>query len=66
MTRKLCDLFGGEGAEQYNALMTAFETCAEDEGKTIYGWLDKVPKTSMVVHLVDALHNLGFIISPKK
>jgi len=61
----IVNLFGGKDAEQYNALMQSFQDCAEDEGKSIYGWLERIPKTSMVVELVDKLHELGFIIQKK-
>lgn len=60
--RLTCNMFGGKDGEALNALMSAFEQCAENDGKSIYGWLDKIPKTSMVVELNDALERLGYKI----
>ncbi|MFP5260853.1 MAG: hypothetical protein ACLGJB_02975 [Blastocatellia bacterium] len=55
-------LFGGDGAEGYNALMQALHDCAEDEEMDVYTWLDKIPKTSLVVHLVNKLKEYGYSI----
>jgi hypothetical protein len=56
-------LFAGENGEQYNALMQSFQDCSEEEKLDIYGWLEKIPKTSMVVDLVDKLNENGFKIT---
>jgi len=56
------NLFGGENAEAQNALMQAFQDCSEDEKTGIYGWLEKTPKTTMVVFLTDKLRENGFDI----
>ncbi len=58
-------LFGGKHKEQYNILMEALEDCAKDENQSIYMWLDDVPRTSMIVFLVDKLHHLGYEIIKK-
>lgn len=57
------DLYGGEGSEAMNVLMQAFTDCAiDDEKPDIYSWLDKIPKTSMVVELVDKIREYGYDI----
>lgn len=60
-------LFAGECSEEYNALRSALRTAAEDFGHigeyAEYEWLDVVPRTSMVVELVNALHRHGFKIT---
>jgi len=43
--------------------MQAFQDIAEEEGTTIYGWLDKIPKTAMVVGIIDKLQENGFNIT---
>lgn len=62
----LIDKFGGNGAEQYNALHTALVRCAEDAGYEgeyrEYEWIEATPRTSMVCLLVDKLNELGFQI----
>ena len=55
--------FGGEDSEQMNVLMQAFKDCAKDENQEFYEWLDKIPKTSMVVFLVEKLNQLGYKIT---
>ncbi len=59
-------LFGGEGSEEYNALRSALATAALHNGyhgeNFEYGWLEEVPRTSMIVELVDALHRHGYEI----
>jgi len=60
-------LFGGENAEQYEALMDAIKACAEDDRKDIYEYLQLIPKTSLVCEIVDKLHEMGFkLISVKE
>lgn len=59
------ELFGGENGDQYNALMQALSDCADDEKKDIYCYLEKTPKTSLVVELVDKLIKNGFLIIRK-
>jgi len=66
MNKLTCDTFGGEKAEAYNVLMSAFEHCAKGTDKSIYSWLEKIPKTSMVCYLVDALETFGYEINRKK
>jgi len=57
------NLFGGKDAIEQNALMQTFQDVADDDnGKSIYEWLERIPKTSMVVELIDKLHELGFKI----
>jgi len=60
-----CTMFGGEGAEGYNAMMTSLQECAKDDGRSIYDFLEHTPKTSLVVELVDKLRELGFDIVRK-
>ena len=50
------------GDEQCNALSKAISQCAKDEGITVYEWLEKSGKTSMVVLLIDKLNELGYEI----
>lgn len=54
-------MFGGKDREKYNALYASF---VENAGGTdrIYEWLEKTPKTTMVVNLVDKLKEMGFVI----
>lgn len=59
--------FGGRYSDEYNALWAALWRSAEQsEGKmsehVIYDYLQRIPKTSLTVGLVDALHELGFEI----
>jgi hypothetical protein len=63
-------LFGGQNADQYNAVMTALVLAAGAESETdndkIYDFL-KLPKTSLVAELTDALIENGYqIIKTKK
>lgn len=58
-------LFGADS--QYNALANAFVIASEaenfkDEDYKIYDFVEKTPKTSMVVLLVDALNEYGYKI----
>lgn len=55
--------FGGENAEQYNALMSALFHAAEGE-EQVYNFM-ALPKTSFTVELVDALNALGYEIRKK-
>lgn len=73
-------LFGGRGAEQYNALHDALILAAADYALTIpedakrgtdtksgiYQFVEETPATSMVVELVNALNKLGWRITPAK
>lgn len=59
---KLVELFGGENAEEYNALITAMTECAKDNNQHVYEWLEETPKTSLVTFLVDKLNELGYHI----
>jgi predicted oxidoreductase len=61
-------IFGGKYDIEYNALMQAIEACAKDykhtdEPYAVYAWLAETPKTSLVVELVDKLHELGYHIT---
>ena len=64
-----CDSFGGKYADQYNALRSAMTTAARLSGHEgefpEYEWLEKTPRTSIVVELVNALHAHGFYIEKK-
>lgn len=65
-TKLVCDMFGGEGAEAYNALMSSLINAAEAYGTkdndSIYTYLEGTPKTSLICELVDGLKELGFTI----
>lgn len=54
--------FGGERAEQYNALWSALHKCALDEEMSPQEWKRQTPRTTLVVFLVDELHRAGFEI----
>lgn len=41
--------------------MQAFKDCAE-ENQDFYEWLDEISKTSMIVPVVEKLHELGYNI----
>ena len=73
-------LFGGKGADQYNALHSSLILAAADYAATIpeeakrgtdvksgiYQFVEETPATSMVVELVNALNKLGWrIVSAK-
>lgn len=64
-----CNMFGGENSEQYNALRSALTTAAHEAGFTgeycEYEWIEKTPRTSLIVNLVDALHLHGYEIKKK-
>lgn len=64
MKKLTCKMFGGEGEEEYNALMSALQDCAENRGgdKEIYSYLEDTLKTSLIVEMVDALHTFGYKI----
>lgn len=64
MKELTCKMFGGEGEEEYNALMSALQDCAtrDNQNKDIYTYLEDTPKTSLIVELVDALHIFGYKI----
>lgn len=59
--------FGGLHSEQYNALRSALRTAALEAGYkgeyAEYNWLDDVPRASMSIALVDALHRHGYQIT---
>lgn len=61
------ELFTGERSTEYNALRSAIRTAAENSNESgeyaEYDWLAKVPRTSMTVELVDALHEHGYQIT---
>lgn len=66
---KLVTLFGGEGSEGQNALMTALFECSKDHFKLmsgeemVYAYLEQTPKTSLIVELTDKLKQLGYKIT---
>ena len=60
------NMFGGKKAEQYNVLMQTLKNCAKQDERSIYEYLDKTPKTSLIVELVDEINRLGFRIKSKK
>lgn len=63
MSYSMCALFGGIGSEPQNALMTALQKASIDhEYASIYEYLDKTTKTSLVVELVDSLKEIGYEI----
>jgi len=59
-----CDIFGGKRSDEYNAVRSALTTAANNSGHKgeycEYEWLTNTPKTSLVVELVDALHEHGY------
>lgn len=54
--------FGGDGAEEYGALWHALHRQAARAGMDVYEWLDDTPRTTLVVMLVDRLHEDGWKI----
>lgn len=64
-----CSMFGGKHSDQYNALRSALTTAAKEAGYEgeycEYGWVEKTPRTSLVVNLVDALHSHGYEIKKR-
>ena len=66
MSKLKCNSFGGEDSEQFNALMSALIEASGAKDMTdndkIYSFLDK-PKTSITVHLVNALNKIGYNIT---
>ena len=66
MDRKIkleCDDFGGEGSEAYNALASALWRAASGR-HNVYEYLEKTPKTSLVVEICQALNEIGYKIVP--
>ena len=58
--------FGGDPiAVEQNALFKTFHDCADDHNQDIYDYLEDCPRASMVVNLVDKLHENGFKIIKK-
>lgn len=71
-------VFGGKGADEYQAIYDAIHECGKDmhgtelfkenlnqdeyDKECVYRWLEGTPRTSMTVELVDKLHKLGFKI----
>ena len=64
MKELTCKMFGGEGEEEYNALMSALQDCAGTDSPSdeIYQYLEETPKTTLIVELVNALHTFGYKI----
>ena len=59
-----CNDFGGLGSEGYNAMMSALFHAAGGEAN-VYPFIERTPKASLVVELVDALRDLGYDIVPR-
>lgn len=56
-----------EAGSEYNVLANAIVIASEavdfkDEAYHIYTYFDETPKTSLVVELIEALHNYGYKI----
>lgn len=70
MTGRLDSPFGGKYSDQYNALWQALHSAAEASGHGgehgVYAYLDGMPRTSLVVELVNELHALGFGVLPEE
>ena len=64
MTR-VSKLYSGINSTQNQALYDAMMACAEDENMEFYRWLETMPKASLMVVLVDKLHEMGFDIVEK-
>jgi len=72
---EISKIFSGEKSEQENALITALTECGKDFAKSknrlphdnsLYEWLEKTPKNSIIGELVSKLNDLGFEIVNKK
>lgn len=67
---EMMTLFGGVNGDECNALGTALTLAAKNAGHTgedcEYQWLESVPRASCVAELVDALHELGFVITKEE
>jgi len=56
-----------EKGSQFDILHSAITNCAiegtgNNEPYVIYEWLEKTPKTSLVVHIVEKLNEMGYKI----
>ena len=61
------EIFGGEGAPEYNALYNAIRFCGHDytgnqDEYAHYAFLQDMPITSLTVELIDKLHEMGYKI----
>lgn len=69
MTEPIGDYFGGRRAEGMNALRAAIKKAAANNGFSgeyaDYEFLEKMPRTSMVIYIVNALGELGYEIQRK-
>ena len=58
--------FGGKDAEAQNALRSALTTAAANAGHegeySEYDWLEEIPRTSLVIELLQALQEHGYTI----
>ena len=59
-------MFGGEDGIQFNVLMQTFRNCAKNDDRSFYDYLERCPKTSLVVELVDEINRLGYKITKIK
>jgi hypothetical protein len=68
-------MFGGEKADQFQAVYDALHACAEDQNPThseeeqtenVYRYMENTPRTSFTVELVQKLHEMGFEIKKVK
>lgn len=62
--------FGGEGGEQYNVLASALHLCGKDIDPNEneypeYLFIEETPRTSLVVHIVNKLWEMGYKITKK-
>jgi len=66
-------VFGGEIANEYNAIYDAIHACGDENCGTdlpidapirdkAYEWLQETPRTSLTAELVNKLHDMGFKI----
>lgn len=68
---KIIEHFNGENAEELNVLLTALVECGKDFDKadnktpndnSIYRWLDKTSKDTLIVNINNKLELLGYKI----
>lgn len=71
---KITDTFSGENAEGLNVLLTTLIECGKDFAKldnkvpndnSLYVWLDKTPKDTLVMDIINKLDQLGYKIHKK-
>jgi hypothetical protein len=68
---EIAKLFGGKKEEQLNVMITTLIECGKDFAKrdnklphdnSLYNWMEKRPKTSMVIEIINKLNELGYEI----